>query len=183
MKVHTGGIAAEDEKAFLVEVEKWQEVLRVTANIAFELDGAPRSRVEIPEDERKSLRVAANNLYAIDELIKIVNALPYPHARAYGLSCLCSVIGASFAIGSHASVSKTQRIYQHKAAQSKAGNASRKQTPKQARIDEMLAQHRRSKPNAKDGAIAQRVIDQWGYVTPPPHIRTVQRRQQELKKK
>jgi hypothetical protein len=118
------GIAVDDDKAFLVEVEKWREILRDTANIALEQDGVPDSKVKIVEDERASLQWAARTLYAIDELLKVFKALPYQHERAHALSCLCSVIGASFAIGSHASVSETQRVFQHKTAQSKGGKAS-----------------------------------------------------------
>jgi hypothetical protein len=169
------GIAADDDKAFLAKVKEWRDLLRDTANIALRLDGAPQSPVKIPDDERKTLQLAASKLHSIDELVKIVQGLPFPHDRAHALSCLCSVIGTSFAIGSHASASETQRGYFHLTAQSRRGKAPRKKTPTQKRIDELSAQHCRLKPNATNGTKARYVMKHWGDALRMPDQRTVER--------
>jgi hypothetical protein len=173
-------VDADDDIAFLAEVENWHTVLRDTANSALDQDGVPGSKVEIAEDERASLQCAARNLYAIDELVKIVKALPYQHQRAHALMCLCSVMGASFAIGSHASVSETQRVFQHKKTQGSGGSSPRKKTTKQRRRDELTAQCRRLKPRATNHAIAKYVVENWDDEKPPDLV-TVQRRLKKRK--
>jgi hypothetical protein len=151
-----------DDEASLAMVQRWRDTLRDTANAALEQDGVPKTHVRIPDDERQSLELAKRKLYAIDELLKIIQALPYQHAREHALSCLCSTIGTAFVIGSHASISETQRLFQDKKRQSKGGSGDRKRTPRQALIDALIEQRLRAKPDHSDNAIADWVLKEVG---------------------
>jgi hypothetical protein len=72
------------------------------------------------------------------------------------------VIGASFAIGSHASESKTQRVFQQLKAQSKRGKAPRKQTDRQKKIDTLIEQRQRTHPKHTPNAVADWILKEMG---------------------
>jgi hypothetical protein len=143
--------------------------LRDCANAALKLKN-------VPEDEWQDLEWALNELPSLDTFVKIIRTLPSRQAQAHALRCLSAVIGVSFVIGSRASLSETQRVYQQSTAQSARGKAPRKLTSVQTRMDELMAEHRRAKPKATDGATTQYVLKNWGHDIRLPNQRTVERR-------
>ncbi|TAI67663.1 hypothetical protein [Bradyrhizobium sp. Leo170] len=163
-------VAADEDKAWRGEAENWRGVLRDTLTIALELDGVPGKKVEIAEDERASLQWAARNLHAIEELESIINSLPHQHDRAHAFRCLCSAIGAAFVIGSHASVSETQRVFQHKAAQGKAGAAPRA-IPWHGAARELAIKVRATNPRISKTRMSEIISDKVPDAPSPRQVR------------
>jgi hypothetical protein len=167
------GIKTDSHNLNLAYVKVWRKRLRDGANAALKLKN-------VPEDERQDLEWARNELSSLDTFVKIIRTLPSRQVQADALRCLCAVVGISFVIGSRASLSETQRVYQQSIAQSARGKTPRRRTPKQQRMDELIAQCR-LKSNATDGARAQYVLAHWGDALPMPNQRTVERYLTKLK--
>ena len=168
------GIKTDSHDLNLAYVRVWRKRLRDGANAALKLKN-------VPEDERQDLEWALNELSSLDTFVKIIRTLPSRQVQAHALRCLSAVVGISFVIGSRASLSETQRVYQQWTAQSARGKTPRQPTPKQKRMDELIAQHCRLKPNATPGARTQYVLERWGDALPMPDRRTVERHLPKLK--
>ncbi len=162
------GIKTDSHDLNLAYVKVWRKRLRECANAALKLKN-------VPEDERQGLEWALNALSSLDTFVEIIRTLPSREVQADALRCLSAVVGISFVIGSHASLSETQRVFQQSTAQSARGKKPRQRTPKQKRMDELIAQHDRLKPSATDGARAQYIMKHWGDALPMPNQRTVER--------
>jgi hypothetical protein len=168
------GIKTDSHDLNLAYVKVWRKRLRDGANAALKLKN-------VPKDERRDLEWALNALPSLDTFVKIIRTLPSRRVQVDALRCLSAVVGISFVIGSRASLSETQRVYQQSTAQSARGKTPRQRTPKQKRMDELIAQCCRLKPNATDGARAQYVLEHWGDALPMPNQRTVERDLTKLK--
>jgi hypothetical protein len=113
------GIKTDSHDLNLAHVKVWRKRLRDGVNAALKLKN-------VPGDERRDLEWALKRLSSLDEFVKIIRTLPYRHTQTHALDCLLTVIGISFVVGSRASLSETQRVYQQSVAQSARGKTSGK---------------------------------------------------------
>jgi hypothetical protein len=81
------------EESYVGLVLEWQKHLREIANHTLKT-------AEPDEVDRADLEGAIRSLGYVDQLVKILQKLPYEHDRIYTLQCLWNAITAGFVVGS-----------------------------------------------------------------------------------